>query len=98
MRATCPAHIILLDFTTRTILGKEAVVPLQQKCSSLMEKMPITGVTWSAVRDLRDLEHWESANRSRKKEVQVKETNKKTQKKKDKEKRAPEKSKRRKIC
>jgi hypothetical protein len=23
MRATCPAHLICLDFTTRTILGKE---------------------------------------------------------------------------
>ena len=27
IRATCPAHLILLDFITRTILGKDSQVP-----------------------------------------------------------------------
>jgi hypothetical protein len=31
IRATCPAHLILLDFTTRTILGKE----YRSLCSSV---------------------------------------------------------------
>jgi hypothetical protein len=58
----------------------------------------ITGVIWSDVSDLRDLEHWDSEYRSRKKEAQVTERNKKTRQKKEKEKRAPEKTTRSKIC
>jgi len=58
----------------------------------------ITGVTWSDVSELRDLEQWDSECRSRKKEARVKEINNKTRKKKEKEREHQKGPKRRKIC
>jgi hypothetical protein len=40
MRATCPAHLNLLDFVTRTILGKEYRSFSSSLCNFLHSPLP----------------------------------------------------------
>ena len=63
-----------------------AIVPLQQETfiPDGTDVLLITGVKWSDVSVVRELVHWDSVYRQRKKVAQVKKRNNQTRKKKEK--------------